>query len=95
MAHPAERDEVFERSKKNIEIVKAVALWIFHKAAKNLPEQPDENRPINLPAISLTPERWEQDGLYAQEGMSIARAFELLPGIEEMDLEACGAVVAA
>jgi flavin-dependent dehydrogenase len=95
MAHPGDPDEVFERSKKNVEIIHAAAVWIFHKAAKNLPEQPDENRPINLMAISLNPDRWEQDGLYAEEGMSLARARELLPGIEEMDLEARGAAVAA
>jgi hypothetical protein len=42
----------------------------------------------------LKPERWDEDGLFAEDGMTLARAKELLPGIEEMDLEARGAVVA-
>ena len=95
MAHPAEGDEVFEISAKNLEYLKALAVWIFHRAARNLPEQPDENRGINPLAISLHPERWEADGLYSDDGITLAQAREMLPGIEEMDLEARGAVVAA
>ncbi len=95
MAQPAEGDEVFERSRKNLKYLKALAVWIFHKAASNLPEPPDENRPINWLAISLHPERWEADGLYSDDGISLVQAREMLPGIEEIDLEARGAVVAA
>ena len=94
MARPGNRDEVIARSKVHVETVKAMALWIFQKAAKCLPEQPDDQRPINLYALSLHPDRWEQDGLYAEQGMTIAEAIERLPGVEEMDLEARGAVVA-
>ena len=94
MARPGNRDEVIARSKQHVETVKAMALWIFQKAAKCLPEQPDDQRPINLYALSLHPDRWEADGLYAEQGMTIAEAIELLPGVEEMDLEARGAVVA-
>ncbi len=68
-------------------------MWIFHRAARNLPDPPDENRPINLKAISLHPERWEQDGLYGADGISLVEALKLLPGIEEPDLEASGAMV--
>jgi flavin-dependent dehydrogenase len=95
LARAAEGDEVFEISRRTVPYVKALAVWIFHRAARNLPTPPDENRPINLMAISLHPERWEQDGLYAEEGISLVQAREMLPGIEEMDLEASGAVVAA
>ncbi len=55
MAHTAEGDEVFENSAKNVEYLKALAVWIFHRAARNLPEPPDENRGINPLAISLHP----------------------------------------
>ena len=40
------------------------------------------------------PERWEEDGLFSDDGLTLAQAMEQLPGIEEMDLEARGAVVA-
>lgn len=95
MAHPAGDDEVFENSRKNVEYLKALAVWIFHRAARNLPEPPDESRPINPLAISLQPERWETDGLYSEDGISLTQALQMLPGIEEMDLEARGAAVAA
>ncbi len=95
MARPAEGDEVFEIARRSSKYVKALAVWIFHRAARNLPDPPDENRPINLKAISLHPERWEQDGLYGADGISLVEALKLLPGIEELDLEASGAMVAA
>jgi hypothetical protein len=95
MARPAEGDEVFEISRRNVRYVKALAVWIFHRAARNLPDPPDENRRINPLAISLHPERWESEGLYSDDGISLAEALEALPGIEEMDLEKRGAVVAA
>ena len=44
--------------------------------------------------VSLQPDRWEEDGLFSGEGLTLAQALEQLPGIEEMDLEARGAVVA-
>jgi hypothetical protein len=95
MARPAEGDETFEIAARNLQYLKALAVWIFHRAARNLPEQPDENRGINWLAISLHPDQWEADGLYSDDGISLVQAREMLPGIEEMDLEARGAVVAA
>ena len=95
MTHAAEGDEVFEISRRNLHYLEALAVWIFHRAARNLPEQPDENRGINWLAISLHPDRWEAEGLYSDDGISLVQAREMLPGIEEMDLEARGAVVAA
>ena len=89
------RRGVRELAPRTFEYLKALAVWIFHRAARNLPEQPDENRGINPLAISLHPERWEADGLYSDDGISLVQALEMLPGIEEMDLEARGAVVAA
>jgi flavin-dependent dehydrogenase len=91
---PGTDEELIERAKENIETLKALAVWIFHKAARNLPEPPDENAAINPLAVSLKPENWEADGLFADDGITLAQALERLPGIEEMDLEARGAVVA-
>jgi flavin-dependent dehydrogenase len=89
---PADGDLLLQRSAEKLPIIRALAVWIFFKAAKNLPEQPDEERPINPMAISLHPERWEQDGLYSDDGITLAQAKEMLAGIEEMDLESRGAV---
>ncbi len=87
-------DELLERARRKVETIKALAVWIFHKAARSLPDPPDENVAINPLAISLQPEQWEEDGLFSDDGLTLAQAVEQLPGIEEMDLEARGAVVA-
>lgn len=87
-------DELLERAHRKVETIKALAVWIFHKAARNLPDPPDENVAINPLAISLQPDQWEADGLFSDEGLTLAQALEQLPGIEDMDLAARGAVVA-
>jgi hypothetical protein len=68
---------------------------VFHKAAANLPDPPDEGARINPLAISLQPDQWESDGLISDEGMTLAEALEQLPGIEEMDIEARAAATTA
>jgi hypothetical protein len=68
---------------------------LFHRAASLLPEKPDDDVPLNPLAISLQPDRWEADGLFAEDGISLTRARELLPGIDEMFLEERGAVATA
>ena len=45
--------------------------------------------------ISLDPQKWEEEGLFDENGLTLAQAMERLPGIvEEFDLEARGALVA-
>jgi hypothetical protein len=92
---PFEGEAFQQRAAENIELLKALAVYIFHMAAKHLPEPPDPERPINALAISLHPEKWEEDGLFADDGITLAQAREVLPGIEEFDLEKQGAVLAA
>jgi hypothetical protein len=75
--------------------VEAAVVVMFHWAAKLLPEKPGVDVPINPRAVSLDPERWEDDGLFAEDGISYTQAIEMLPGIEEFLLEERGAVVAA
>jgi flavin-dependent dehydrogenase len=91
---PGDDEELLARARQKTETLKALAVWIFHKAAKHLPEPPDETVPINPLAISLQPDRWEQDGVFSGDGLTLAQAIERLPGIEEMDLDARGAQIA-
>jgi flavin-dependent dehydrogenase len=91
---PATDEELLERTDQNTETIKALATWIFFRAARNLDDSPDENRAINPLMVSLKPERWEEDGLFDDDGMTLADAKEILTGIEDLDLEARGAVVA-
>jgi flavin-dependent dehydrogenase len=94
LGEPGTDEELLARARQKTETLKALAVWIFHKAAKNLPDPPDENVAINPLAISLQPDRWEAEGLFSGEGLTLAQALAALPGIEEMDLEARGAAIA-
>lgn len=91
LGHPFELAEMIDRAHEKVEVMKAVAVWTFHMGAKHLPEPPDPTRPINPLMVSLKPEKWEEEGLFAEDGMTLARALEVIPGIEEYDLEARGA----
>ncbi|TMK28147.1 MAG: dehydrogenase [Actinobacteria bacterium] len=67
------------------ELMEAVAVAIFHKAASFLPEgAPDPETKINPYAIGLDSDRWEQDGLFKEPGLAIERAHELAPGITNL-----------
>jgi hypothetical protein len=70
-------------------------MGLFHTAAAARPPPPDPERRVNALGISLQPEKWEEEGLYSEEGMTLAEATALLPGIDEFWLESRGATVAA
>jgi hypothetical protein len=89
---PYALDEMIVRAHEKVRVLQAIAVWTFFMAAKHLPDPPDPERAINPQVISLHPEKWEEEGLFDENGMTLAQALELIPGIEEFDLEARGAV---
>jgi flavin-dependent dehydrogenase len=93
LSEPFEDEAFKQQAIENIELLQALAIWLFHKAAASLPAPPDPEQRINALAISLQPERWEEEGLYSEDGMTLAEATERLPGIDEFWLEARGATV--
>ncbi len=95
LSAPFSNEAFRERTFENLRILKATAVYVFHLAARNLPDPPDPERPVNALAISMHPERWDEEGLYADDGLTLAQALELLPGIEEFDLEKQGALLQA
>ena len=68
------------RGRQNVEDLKALALWLFHKAAQSLPEPPDPEARINPLAVSLDPDKWEDEGLFSDGGLTLAEATEGYPG---------------
>ncbi len=94
LSEPFEDEAFKQQAIENIALLKALAIWLFHKAAASLPTQPDPERRVDALAISLHPERWEEEGLYSEDGMTLAEASALLPGIDEFWLESRGAIVA-
>jgi flavin-dependent dehydrogenase len=75
-------DALLEEMRTELRNVEATALAIFNQAAKALPQQPPTDRPLNPAAVSMDPSRWEADGLYADSGMTIEQAREIMNGID-------------
>jgi len=77
-------DALLEEMANELRNVEATALAIFNQAAKALPEQPASDRALDPLALSMDPSRWQEDGLYAQEGMTIEQAREIMQGIDAL-----------
>jgi flavin-dependent dehydrogenase len=76
------------RIRATVDLHEAMAVVLFHKAAKRLPGgPPDPSRRINAGAVSLQPERWEEDGLFDDSGLTLAEASERADGLESMLLD--------
>jgi 2-polyprenyl-6-methoxyphenol hydroxylase-like FAD-dependent oxidoreductase len=90
---PFEDDAFVARYRENVELLCALAVLLFHKAASELPEVPGDDVPINALGIGLQPDRWKKDGLFSAPGITLREARGKLPGIEEFFLEEQGALV--
>ena len=76
------------RMKENVEFMEAVAVAFFHKAAERLPDgDPVADRAINPYAITLDPGRWEADGLFEGQTMTVDEALSKTEGIESLWLD--------
>jgi flavin-dependent dehydrogenase len=80
-----------------VELLEAAAVVTFHHAAKSLRDaELDPEARVDPHAISLQPERWEADGLFADGGLTLAEASEIAAGLDEEleHLRSIGAPVA-
>ena len=77
------------RYRTNVDIMEGMAVVLFHKAARRLPDgPPDPTARVNPHAVSLQPARWQEDGLFDDEkGLTLAEAFARAPGFENMLLD--------
>jgi flavin-dependent dehydrogenase len=73
----------------NADLMEAYAVLAFNKAAQSLPGGgPGEDEKINPYAVSLDTDRWEADGLFNGEGMSVAEARQTpAQGMENLFME--------
>jgi hypothetical protein len=82
-------DALKAKIEEDLKLYEAVTVWIFHRAAETLGDRaPDAETAINPYAISLDPDRWEQDGLFSGDGMTLEAAREVATGIDILSLEA-------
>jgi hypothetical protein len=72
------------------DLMEGLAVILFHRAAQNLGDAaPSEDEKINPYAVSLDPDRWEQDGLTGGEGLSLTEARQgEAAGMENLFMEA-------
>lgn len=81
-------EDLRQRFSENVGVYEALAVTMFDKAARSLPDAPArEGRAINPYAISLHPERWDEDGLFDESGLTPEAARSELPGIEHVWLD--------
>ena len=63
-----------EEIREQVRIGEAWAVTMFAVACEALDQQPEPDRAINPYAVSLRPERWEQDSLYEGPGLTAEEA---------------------
>jgi flavin-dependent dehydrogenase len=76
LVRPMDDEELREEIREEIRVAEAWAVTLFAIACEALEERPDLDRPINPYAVSLRPERWEDDGLYEEPGIKVDDARE-------------------
>ncbi|HUA72018.1 MAG TPA: hypothetical protein VMA96_13075, partial [Solirubrobacteraceae bacterium] len=78
------------RMAANADLLEAYAVLAFNRAVQNLADAaPADDQKINPYAVSLDPERWEADGLFSGEGLTVAEARESQAGgMENLFMEA-------
>jgi flavin-dependent dehydrogenase len=68
---------------RNVAVAEAMAVGIFHRAARNLAERPDPGVPVNPYAVSLRPGDWQADGLFGGDVLlTLAEADEIAEGLQ-------------
>ncbi len=77
-------DAIREEMRGEIRNAETFLVALFSEACKALAEQPPVDRPINPLAVSLDPARWESDGLFNSNGITIEQALAAIPGFEAL-----------
>jgi flavin-dependent dehydrogenase len=82
-------DALKQKLTENRRIMEAASVIVFHKAAENLGDpKPAEEVRIDPYAVSLQPERWEEDGLFSDSGMSLTEARQVAENFERVLVDA-------
>jgi flavin-dependent dehydrogenase len=82
LVRPLDDAQLRQELRNQVRLAEAWAVFIFAGAATALAEGPDTDRAINPYAVGLRPERWEEDGLYDEPGLTVEEAKEAALGVE-------------
>ena len=78
-------DTLARKVEEGIDLYEACAVLVFHAVVQRLPDvEVDENTKVNPAALSAHPDRWEEEGLFNGEGMTLLEARERVPGWDEI-----------
>ncbi|EIV93546.1 flavin-dependent dehydrogenase [Frankia sp. QA3] len=81
-------DELSSAIARNVRIAEALAVGIFHRAARNLNPRPDPAVPVNPYAVSLRPDDWQTNGLFAGDVLlTLAQADEISEGMQGLFID--------
>ncbi len=70
--------------RENVRNSEAMAIAIFERAARTLPQSLPTDRAINPYVVGLDPARWETDGLFDSGGMTVDEARQIVDGIDRI-----------
>ena len=89
LPQPLDDDALREKIAENRRLMEAVAVIIFHKAAEALGSRaPAEDARVDPYGVSLEPEHWEREGLFAESGLTLAEATQRAEGFENILVDA-------
>jgi flavin-dependent dehydrogenase len=80
----ADDDALLEALTIHVRNSEALAIAIWERATRALPEPPPADAPINPYAVSLDPARWAADGLFDGSGITIDEARTIAAGIDNI-----------
>lgn len=69
-------DELAAAIARSVRVAEALAVAVFHRAARNVDGHPAPDVPVNPYAVSLRPDRWQADGLFAGRTLLTAEQAE-------------------
>jgi hypothetical protein len=74
---------------ENADLMEAIAVAVFEKAPGSLGDSAlDEDAAFNPYAIGLDPDRWSEDGLYSDSGLTLSAARQRTQGLENLWVDA-------
>jgi len=90
MAGGFDDETLKEKLASTADLMEGFAVVAFHRAATALGDAaPGEDEKIDPYAVSLDPDRWEADGLFSDDGMTLAQARETgADGLANLFMEA-------
>lgn len=85
MAGNYDDESLVAKVEEGTELFEAIVVIVFHEVVSRLPDaEVDADARVNPAAVSSQPGRWEEEGLFSDDGLTLAEARERVPGWREL-----------